>query len=175
MKSQHHKTDTRGEGELFDAQRKAIERLKACERGLAEIYARYAEVFHACHDFWRGLSDEEKLHEQMLDNALRWLAQGHLIKNLGQVADKNAVDALWSEIQKEQKRLAEHTPDEMNAFSRALAFETNVADNHFFDLVHCAHSEFKAVAQVLRKASQRHRDAIALRMIERKRQLIGAK
>lgn len=151
--------------DVVAAQHAIIDRLGACERMFADVYAAYAKTFPGSRDFWSALSREEVVHAGILESMKRFLDAGAHFTNIG--AAVKGVEETINELTSEVSMTMEGRVSEVNAFRHAIGFESRLVDGHFFESVKCASPEYQRMAASLVKADELHRTRIRDRMLRR--------
>src|SRR3989338_1917940 len=108
-----------------------LRRLEENERSLADLYKIYSENFPDLAEFWKGLSNEEAHHSEILQKALKDNELEALIENK---IPPEALLYVENFIKEETTKAKQGKLTHADALNTALRLERSFADSQHFDI-----------------------------------------
>jgi hypothetical protein len=150
---------------IIQAQSELIESLASCEEAISELYASYSKVVPFQDQFWKELSQKEKVHAQLLKSMHALLDNGNIFWNLDRF-DKESIDSFLKTVREAIHVSKEKDFSQKEAIETALSVEASVIDSHFYDIVKSDAKEYSSIAGRLSSDTHNHVEAVKNKLME---------
>lgn len=151
--------------QITEVQKKIIIQLAESEESIAKLYGIYSQKLPDPDTFWANISEEEKVHAELLRNLLELLDQGAVFRNIGRFNNEE-IDSFSKKLREAINHAQSPDLTEEQAIRTALMIESSIIDAHFYDIVTSDFPGYQEVAKQLATDTKDHVKMVQQQMVK---------